>query len=193
MGEESVLAALLRRAMIVLESDCQGARRCLNDALTLLAPHTEATDDPMANGAFQAGGLTRWQARQTVTYIEAHLESRLDVPMLANLVSFSKSHFSRAFRQSLGIPPMTYVKARRIERAKALITSTNQQLTEIAFTCGFADQSHLNRSFRQAFGVSPGRWRRINIKTAGGASGSSVPGKPMRAVGGTGLGNGTPV
>jgi AraC family transcriptional regulator len=86
------------------------------------------------------------------------------VPLLAKLVSFSKSHFSRAFKQSLGLPPMTYVKMRRIERAKTLMTSTNQQLTEIALICGFADQSHLNRSFRRVLGVSPGRWRRTNVR-----------------------------
>lgn len=192
MNEEVALAALVKRAMTVLESDCQGARRCLSDALALLAAHTEVTDDPMDNGVFRAGGLARWQARRTVTYIEAHLDSRLDVPLLASLVSFSKSHFSRAFRRSLGIPPMTYVKARRIERAKALITATNQQLTEIALDCGFADQSHLNRSFRQAFGLSPGRWRRTNTKAAGEACAASVPGNPMGVVRNAALANGAP-
>jgi AraC family transcriptional regulator len=160
------ISQLVRRAIMVLESDCQGARRCLNYALTLLGPHAEEenAEDPVARGVFQAGGLARWQARRALTYIDTHLESRLDVPMLAKLVSFSKSHFSRAFKQSLGLPPMMYVKMRRIERAKALMTSTNQQLTEIALVCGFADQSHLNRSFRKVIGVSPGRWRRTTAK-----------------------------
>jgi len=150
---------------MVLESDCQGARRCLNDVLALLAPELDemSAEDPVARGVFEPGGLARWQARRALTYIEAHLESRLDVPLLAKLVSFSKSHFSRAFKQSLGLPPMTYVKLRRVEKAKTLMTSTNQQLTEIALICGFADQSHLNRSFRRVLGVSPGRWRRTNV------------------------------
>lgn len=163
------ISRLVRRAMMVLESDCQGARRCLSDALALLGPQPEQVnrEDPVASGVFRAGGLARWQARKAITYIDSHLECRLDVPILAKLVSFSKSHFSRAFKQSLGLPPMAYVKTRRLERAKALMTSTNQQLTEIAFICGFADQSHLIRSFRQAIGVSPGRWRRSNLKTVG--------------------------
>ncbi len=191
MDEKMALAALVKQAMIVLESDCQGARRCLTGALALLALHTEAADGPVSNGVFQAGGLARWQARRTVTYIEAHLESRLDVPLLANLVSFSRSHFSRAFKRSLGIPPMTYVKARRVERAKELIASTNQQLTEIAHICGFADQSHLNRSFRQVFGLSPGRWRRTNTKAADETCGSRVSGNLTGAVGNAALVNAT--
>ena len=160
---------LVRRAIIALESDCQAARRCLDDAVALLRPHPGEGngDDAVDRGVFEPGGLARWQARRAVTYIDGHLESRLDVPLLANLVSFSKSHFSRAFKQSLGLPPMAYVKMRRLERAKVLMISTNQQLTEIALICGFADQSHLNRSFRRVIGVSPGRWRRTNLQMTG--------------------------
>ena len=169
---------LVRRAMVVLESDCQAARRCLNDAVALLGPHPGEGngEDAVACGVFEPGGLARWQARRAVAYIDGHLESRLDVPLLAKLVSYSKSHFSRAFKQSLGLPPMAYVKMRRIERAKVLMTSTNQQLTEIALICGFADQSHLNRSFRRVNGVSPGRWRRTTVQMAGKARGASEEG-----------------
>lgn len=158
---------LVRRALVMLESDCQAARHCLKDAVALLGPNPGegAAGDSVVGGVFEPGGLARWQARRAVTYIDSHLESRLDVPLLAKLVSFSKSHFSRAFKQSLGLPPMAYVKMRRIERAKVLMTSTRQQLTEIALTCGFADQSHLNRSFRRALGVSPGRWRRKEVQS----------------------------
>ena len=160
------IGRLVRRAMNFLESDRQAAWRCLSDASALLDPLAEdsTAGDAVQSGRFQPGGLARWQARRAVAYIEAHLESKLDVGGLAELVSFSKSHFSRAFKRSLGYPPMAYVMARRVERAKVLMTSTRQQLTEIALICGFADQSHLNRSFRRVIGVSPGRWRRTNVE-----------------------------
>ena len=153
---------LVRRAMLFLESDREAARRCLNDASVLLAPASRSCD-PISGRLFHPGGLARWQARRAVAHIEANLESKLEVRSLAELVSFSKSHFSRAFKRSLGLPPMAYVMLRRIERAKTLMTSTSQQLTDIALICGFADQSHLNRSFRKLIGVSPGRWRRTNV------------------------------
>ena len=185
------ISHLVRRAMMVLESDCQAARRCLSDALALMGPQPEQgnRDEPVIRGVFRPGGLARWQARKAITYIDSHLESRLDVRILAKLVSFSKSHFSRAFKQSLGLPPMTYVKMRRLERAKALMTSTNQQLTEIALICGFADQSHLNRSFRRVIGVSPGRWRRSNVKMFGKACGASDESVRLRANCGASMGN----
>jgi len=173
------IGRLVQRAMLFLESDRQIARRCLNDASALLGSAGEASSVSVSvpGGPFRPGGLARWQARRAVAHIEANLESKLEVRGLAGLVSFSKSHFSRAFKRTLGLPPMAYVMVRRVERAKVLMTSTGQQLTEIALICGFADQSHLNRSFRRLIGVSPGRWRRINVertqsasrRTAGGA------------------------
>jgi len=78
------------------------------------------------------------------------------------LVALSTSHFSRAFKQTVGSSPMAYVAVRRIERAKLMMTSTGQRLTDIALACGFADQSHLNRYFRRVVGVSPGLWRRVS-------------------------------
>jgi len=163
------IARLLRRAMLYLESDRQVAWRCLSDASALLGPSARESHegDPIAISPFRPGGLARWQAKRAVAYIEANLESKLEVRALADLVSFSKSHFSRAFKRSLGFPPMAYVMMRRIERAKVLMATTSQQLTEIALICGFADQSHLNRSFRRVIGVSPGRWRRSDGEGSG--------------------------
>src|SRR5262249_24813659 len=97
-------------------------------------------------------------------YIEENLESKLATRELAALVSFSRSHFSRAFKRSLGLPPMAYVAKRRVERAKLMMISTGEQLTEIALACGFADQSHLIRSFRRVVGMSPGLWRRASLE-----------------------------
>jgi AraC-like DNA-binding protein len=57
---------------------------------------------------------------------------------------------------------MAYVAARRVERAKLMMTSTRERLTGIALACGFADQSHLNRHFRRVVGTSPGLWRRTS-------------------------------
>jgi AraC family transcriptional regulator len=111
----------------------------------------------------QPGGLASWQARRTLDYIEANLGSKMGIGELAGVVSLSRSHFSRAFKSSLGLSPMEYVAVRRVERAKALISSTKEPLAEVALACGFADQPHFNRRFRDIIGTSPGRWRRSNM------------------------------
>jgi AraC family transcriptional regulator len=154
---------LVRQAMTFFETDRKAAWRCLSDASTLLGADVEnlGVNAPSVD-KLQPGGLATWQCRRTLAHIEANLASKMDIDDLANVVALSRSHFSRAFKRSLGFSPMEYVVVRRVERAKAMISGTREPLAEVALACGFADQAHLNRRFRDIVGVSPGRWRRSN-------------------------------
>jgi transcriptional regulator GlxA family with amidase domain len=158
---------LLERAIASLQTDREAACRCLNDAATLLgvdraeAPAAAQPADTQPY-TFRSGGLARWQARRTLTYIEGNLDAKFGVGQLADLASLSKAHFSRAFRHALGLPPMKYVVKRRVERAKVMMTSTSQPLSDIALACGFSDQAHFSKLFRHCVGIPPGHWRRAN-------------------------------
>jgi AraC-like DNA-binding protein/pimeloyl-ACP methyl ester carboxylesterase len=115
------------------------------------------------NGILRPGGLAIWQANRALKYIEGNLGSKVVIREIADCLSLSTSHFSRAFKRSLGSAPMAYVAARRVERARLMLTSTQESLTDIALACGFADQPHFNRLFRRLVGMSPGRWRRSSM------------------------------
>src|SRR5271154_3633243 len=158
---------LVRQAMTCFETDRKAAWRCLSDASSLLGADAQdlGVEAPSV-GKLQPGGLASWQARRTLAHIEANLASKMDIDDLANGVALSRSHFSRAFKRSVGFTPMEYVVVRRVERAKAMISGTREPLAEVALACGFADQAHLNRRFRDIVGISPGRWRRSNIPAA---------------------------
>ena len=154
---------LVRQAMTFFETDRKAAWRCLTDASTLLGAEVQYLGDNAPSvEKLQPGGLATWQTRRTLAYIEANLASKMEISDLANVVALSRSHFSRAFKHSVGLSPMEYVVVRRVERAKAMISSTREPLAEVALACGFADQAHLNRRFRDVVGISPGRWRRSN-------------------------------
>jgi len=157
---------LVTRAMTLFESNREVAWRCLRDASTLLGGDSEAIDTnaPPLQSILRPGGLAVWQATRALEYIEENLGSTMAIRQLADCVALSKSHFSRAFKRSFGSSPMVYVAARRVERAKHMMTSARERLTDIALACGFADQSHLTRSFRRIVGMSPGRWRRASIR-----------------------------
>ena len=158
---------LVRQAMTCFETDRKAAWRCLSDASSLLSADAQdpGVDAPSV-GKLQPGGLATWQARRTLAHIEANLASKMDIDDLANGVALSRSHFSRAFKRSLGFTPMEYVVVRRVERAKAMISGTREPLAEVALACGFADQAHLSRRFRDIVGSSPGRWRRSSAPVA---------------------------
>ena len=174
---------LVRQAMSYFETDRRAAWRCLSDASTLLGPDVpELGVNAPSVEKLQPGGLATWQAKRTLAYIEANLASKLDIDDLANVVALSRSHFSRAFKHSVGSSPMEYVVARRVERAKAMISGTRESLAEVALACGFADQAHLNRRFRDIVGISPGRWRRSNAPLVKPAVHRGPPGQAATAL-----------
>jgi AraC family transcriptional regulator len=101
------------------------------------------------------GGLAKHKLRLTVEFINEHLSEDLSLNALATLCGLSQFHFAKAFKQSTGMSPHTFIIARRIERAKLLLRETNLTVSEIAFRLGFADQSHFTKIFRKHTGVTP--------------------------------------
>ena len=105
------------------------------------------------------GGLPSRQLRQVLDYIDAHLEHEIKLADLAQLLDMSQFHFSRLFKQSLGISPYQYLLQQRVECAKQLLKSTDRLITDIAFACGFNSHSHLSKQFKQLTGMTPKAYR----------------------------------
>jgi AraC-like DNA-binding protein len=106
------------------------------------------------------GGLPPVLTQRICEYIESHLDQKIGLELLAAMAGHSIHHFVRAFHQSVGMPPHSYLLSRRLERAERMLRETQLPLSEIATTTGFSDQSHLARHFRRRTGMSPGlaRW-----------------------------------
>lgn len=156
---------LVRRAMTLFETDRRAAWRCLGIASTLLTVEPGVIHERSLDSE-RAHGLAKWQTKRVIEYIESNIESKLGIDQLARLAAVSRGHFSRAFKQRVGLTPMSYVAMRRVECTKAMVTSSRESLTEIAVACGFNDQPHLTRWFRRVVGITPGQYRRINCGLA---------------------------
>ena len=106
------------------------------------------------------GGLPPGALRRVREFIETRLSQNFELGKLATIAGLSDSHFSRAFKQSVGVPPYRYMVQRRIAVAMELIRQSQRSLTDIALEVGFCDQSHFTRMFSHLEGESPGAYRR---------------------------------
>src|SRR6516225_12254803 len=111
------------------------------------------------------GGLPAWRSRRVMAYIDAHLAGRVSVAELARLTGLSNGHFGRAFRQTFGVPPGTFLRRRRVEFAQGMMLRTDLTLSQIALSCGLFDQPHLSKMFRSVVGETPSAWRRARCDT----------------------------
>ncbi|BAZ17802.1 AraC family transcriptional regulator [Calothrix sp. NIES-4071] len=110
------------------------------------------------------GGLNERHLLLVTEYINEHLAEDIKLSDLAELVGISQFHFSRLFKQSMGVSTHQYVIGQRVERAKSLLKKADLSITEIAYLCGFNSHSHLGKYFRQIIGITPKMYR-ASVKT----------------------------
>jgi len=113
-----------------------------------------------STGPRGSGGLAAWQERLAKEALAADLAREPALASVAKACGMPVGRFVRAFRQSTGMPPFRWLRSFRVERARDLLLNSQLALAQIAYDCGFADQSHFTRVFTAAVGATPGAWRR---------------------------------
>lgn len=83
----------------------------------------------------------------------------LDVEALARDALMSPGHFSRSFKAAYGESPYSYLMTRRIERAMALLRSSDLSVTAICFEVGCSSLGTFSTRFTELVGVSPSAYR----------------------------------
>jgi len=90
---------------------------------------------------------------------DARYAESLDVSDLAGAAGLSRAHFSREFRRAFGESPHAYLLTRRLERAAALLRSTDRTVADICFSVGLKSVGSFTTSFTRAYGRSPTAYR----------------------------------
>lgn len=83
----------------------------------------------------------------------------LSVEDLARAAGLSRAHFSREFRRAFGSSPHAYVLTRRLERAAALLRSTDRTIADVCWSVGLRSLGSFTSSFTRMHGVSPAAYR----------------------------------
>lgn len=106
------------------------------------------------------GGLSSYQERLVLDYINEMLGEKMTLEELADLVGLSRQHFCRAFKVSFQSSPYNYIINKRLHHARELLLTTGLSITEIALDCGFSSSSHFSDAFARHFGVTASQLRR---------------------------------
>jgi AraC family transcriptional regulator len=111
----------------------------------------------------KVSALSKWRLKRVQEYVDAHIDEALHLPDLAAAAGLSRMHFAAQFRAATGYRPHEYLLHQRVERAKAMLSSLEMPLVEVALSVGFRAQAHFSTVFKRLTGETPGRWRRSTV------------------------------
>jgi AraC family transcriptional regulator len=164
---DPLLAEIAYAIMSELEHETSAGRLLAETlALSLMARLVQNHADASSSGVVTPGareGLEPRKLARVLDFIEANLEVDLTVSRLASVACLSQFHFARAFKAAVGQSPHRHVSARRLERAKDLLSDADRALADIALALRFSCQANFTRAFRQATGRTPAQYRRSLI------------------------------
>ena len=134
-------------------------------------------EDPFGNAAFKCAVLntllylcrhysTRRQedlanlpamehVRHAIGYMKANFAGKITMDDVAADAGLSKFHFTREFKRITGRTPIYYLNAIRCEYARNLLESGRHSIKEVAFLCGFANNSYFSSVFQKYTGCLP--------------------------------------
>lgn len=103
--------------------------------------------------------LSSMQVQRVHDYMQDHLHESFQIADLAASIGMSRTIFFERFIHTVKKTPNQYLQILRVNRAKELLADRKLSLSDIAFACGYADQSHFARFFKRFVGATPGKYR----------------------------------
>lgn len=97
--------------------------------------------------------------KRAIKYIRSNYASRMTLDELSSAVDVSPKYLCVFFRQMTGMSAFEYLNAYRVETASKMLISTDKDITDIAFACGFNDLSYFIKTFKKYKGVTPKTFR----------------------------------
>lgn len=110
---------------------------------------------PVTSGAVPSN--SNESIRLAIGYIHSHIYDKITLDEIANEVGLSKFHFVREFKKATGMTLITYINSIRCLHAKKLLLNGELSIHEVAFKCGFDNNSYFSKTFKKHIGVLPSK------------------------------------
>ena len=93
------------------------------------------------------------------SYIEANLEYKIDLGLLAQIFHYNEKYLGRLFKKRMNMSFSEYVNMRRVERGRELLLDGDDTVINISCKIGFNNVTYFNRVFKKYYGVTPSEYR----------------------------------
>nr|WP_299486960.1 helix-turn-helix domain-containing protein [uncultured Allomuricauda sp.] len=93
--------------------------------------------------------------KEAQKFIESNVRDKISVEGLARKYAISSRNFVRRFKKATQNTPLEYIQRVRIEAAKRSLESTEQNVNEVMYQVGYADQKAFRTVFKKYAGISP--------------------------------------
>lgn len=97
-----------------------------------------------------------------VDFIHQYFHQTIPVAKLAEVANMSNTTFSRRFKAYIGQSPGSYLIRTRLEKARKLVRSSRESITDIALQCGFSNTAHMTFLFKRYYGIPPTVYRALH-------------------------------
>jgi AraC family transcriptional regulator len=97
-------------------------------------------------------------------YLYDNWNSTINLDELAKLTGLHPVTLSKNFRLYFHCNLAEYRRRIKIERSLTLLKNSKASLTDIAYECGFSDQSHFIRVFKEVTNFLPYQYRNLNLQ-----------------------------
>lgn len=98
--------------------------------------------------------------QKVLQYIENHLDERILISDLANIVHVNSTYLSQLFKSTMGQSFTSYLTHHRIHHVKVLLLNTDKNIDIISTECGFSSASYFSTVFTNKTGIPPGKYRK---------------------------------
>ena len=107
-----------------------------------------------------SSSFTAKHYKRVLDFVARSYGKTILVEDLAREAALSASHFAQLFKRTIGMSPIQFVMAFRVEQARKMLARRDTPLIDIAMSCGFADQAHFSQVFKRIAGESPSKYRK---------------------------------
>ncbi|HTG70697.1 MAG TPA: helix-turn-helix transcriptional regulator, partial [Candidatus Udaeobacter sp.] len=99
-----------------------------------------------------------------IAFIHQHIYEPLPLSRLAGFAGYSTYHFTRIFKERIGISPLYYVSSLRLQKAKDLLLHTNLSVRDVGLEIGQQSLGTFTSRFTEKVGVTPSEFRNSTLQ-----------------------------